>query len=418
MKKILSSTKLSTPSKLVRKVLSLSSSTNDSTNGNVSASETPTISVTSRVSKESCSSVLESEILSLKEQMAILKITVNSMHEDAEQKDKALMHLEKEKRELGGHLKKEKRSNITLKKQLQAERDFYYKEKEQYCQEMNECKKLKKQLSEMIENKQEEDTISEILLYKSRMAEMQDTLNATLEANYNLSVKFMKMKNTKSCLRKRLMQHDLEHKKAMEGLVAKLNGIKNDLFEVVDKKFTSSISSSNKKFLHVIKQNGILMYENVCLQMEIDKLNSELDQLKYIQFKKESRNQYKLLQKNVTTQTEIYLEDVRLKTLNRRQNDKEDVTSSHDKKIIKVFEKDVKEGVPHIIMLPEDLPGINYHDVAASINSKESTSRKINTESVSQLSTIVHCCSTRSTLRAQSSPDVIMSSTFVTKNKS
>lgn len=417
MKKVFSTAKLSTPSKFVRKVLSRSSDTYKS-NDNVG--DVATTSTTSKISKTSTgsSSVGETELTSLREQMSILQLAVNSMHEDAEQKDKVLSDLEKEKSELRAHLKREKRSSTSLQKQLQDERAFYYKEKEHYCQEMNDCKKLKKKLSETLTNKQEVDTVSELLECKSRMATLQNSLNETLEANYNLSVKFMKMKNTKTFIKKRLKQHDLEHKKTMERLMSQVNDIKDDLAEVVDDRFTLPVSPSNKKYLHVIKQNGVLMYEKLCLQMQIEDLHKQIDDFKLAQFNKESKSKFKSLRKDITTQTDLQSREEHSKVKHRTLRTKNKQSQEDKTAITKIFEKTAKPGIPNIIMLPEDLPGIEFREIKLETNFEEPKILKMNVQSVSQFSPMVHCSSTQSILRTQSSPDVIMSSMFVVKHKS
>lgn len=151
----------------------------------------------------------ENEINALKEQIAILQLTVNSMQEETEKKEVALAHLVREKESISSDLRKQKRSNSSLKQQLQDEREYYYKEKEKYCQEMNDCKRIKKQYAEADVDR------SECEKYKSEIARLKIALNQTLEANYNLSVKFLRMKNTKTFLKERLRMLEEEHQKVI-----------------------------------------------------------------------------------------------------------------------------------------------------------------------------------------------------------
>ncbi|KAK5644567.1 hypothetical protein RI129_005867 [Pyrocoelia pectoralis] len=281
------------------------------------------------------------------------------MQEDAEKKERALANVEKEKQELYSNLKKEKRSSTNLKQQLQDERDFYFKEKEHYCQEMNDCRKLKKKLSESIISKQEKETNVEILECKTQITKLQEALNQTLEANYNLSVKFLRMKNTKTNLKHRLKQHDLDHKKGMDNLVKQVNSVKTNLEEVIDKRFMFPISPSNRKYLQVIKENGLLMYDNLCLQMEIDRLTQRIDRIKYSQSNKDIKQKYKFISKNATTQTGEQHSSAKLK----KSQQNVILTSVREEKshskVIKVFERTETVGTPQIIMLENDIPGMN-----------------------------------------------------------
>lgn len=151
----------------------------------------------------------ESEINALKEQVEILQLTVKGMQEETEKKEVALAHLAREKESLSSDLRKQKRSNTSLKQQLQDEREHYYKEKERYCQEMNDCKRIKKQIAET-----DEDRL-EIGKYKNEIVRLKAALSQTLEANYNLSVKFLRMKNTKAFLKGRLKALEEEHQKVI-----------------------------------------------------------------------------------------------------------------------------------------------------------------------------------------------------------
>ncbi|XP_031351910.1 uncharacterized protein LOC116177161 isoform X2 [Photinus pyralis] len=304
------------------------------------------------------------------------------MQEDVEKKERALVNLEKEKQELYIHLKKEKRSSTNLKQQLQDERDFYFKEKEHYCQEMNDCRKLKKKLSESIITKHEKETNVEIRQYKSQISKLQDALNQTLEANYNLSVKFLRMKNTKSNLKHRLKQHDLDHQRAMEDLAHQVNDVKKSLEEITDKRFTLPISPSNRKYLQVIKENGLLMYDNMCLKMEVDRLTERIDRMKYVQSNNDLKQKYKFISRNAATQTGKHHPRNDLNCLEQEKA---------DSKVIKVFERTETLGTPQIIMLGNDAPGIRtkLEDAEHRANNFE------------------QCSSTSSSFRAQSAPDII-----------
>lgn len=154
-------------------------------------------------------SMLKHELESLNDQILNLKAAIVSLQNETERKEVAIASIAREKEKINLDLLKTKRSNASLSKQLEEEREFYLKEKEIYCQEMNECKKLKKQLSESnsgVENKSLEE-------YKIEISKLKQALNQTLEANYNLSIKFLRMKNTKTCLKTELQTLKLENEK-------------------------------------------------------------------------------------------------------------------------------------------------------------------------------------------------------------
>lgn len=154
-------------------------------------------------------SALQNELDSLQDQIANLKAAITSLQQETEQKELAIANIAREKEKIHLDLLKTKRSNATLSKQLEDEREFYLKEKQIYCKEMNECKILKKQLSSStagVEEKHVED-------YKTEIMKLKKALNQTLEANYNLSIKFLRMKNTKTCLKTELRTAKLEHAK-------------------------------------------------------------------------------------------------------------------------------------------------------------------------------------------------------------
>lgn len=69
---------------------------------------------------------------------------------------------------------------------------------------MNEFKKLKKTLST--------STISEHIQSDKEFNKMKKTLEQTHETNYNLSIKFLSMKETKTHFNKVLVKAQKEHK--------------------------------------------------------------------------------------------------------------------------------------------------------------------------------------------------------------
>lgn len=157
-------------------------------------------------------SMLKHELESLNDQIANLKAAIVTLQHETEQKEKAIGNIAREKEKIHLDLLKTKRSNASLTKQLEDEREYYMKEKEIYCQEMNECKKLKKQLSGYVTSGNEEKTLED---YRAEISKVKQALNQTLEANYNLSIKFLRMKNTKTCLKTELHTIKIEHAKVI-----------------------------------------------------------------------------------------------------------------------------------------------------------------------------------------------------------
>lgn len=153
--------------------------------------------------------MLKNELESLKDQISNLKAAITSLQNETEQKEIAIANIAREKEKIHLDLLKTRRSNASLTKQLEDEREFYLKEKEIYCQEMNECKKLKKQFSGICSGAEEKTTDE----YNTEITKLKQALNQTLEANYNLSIKFLRMKNTKTCLKTELRTLKLENTK-------------------------------------------------------------------------------------------------------------------------------------------------------------------------------------------------------------
>lgn len=86
---------------------------------------------------------ISQDISALKDQVENLQAAVAALNNDTDKKDIALVNLIREKEKIALELVKQKRINTNLVKQLEDERKFYYQEKEAYCQEMNEWKKVK-----------------------------------------------------------------------------------------------------------------------------------------------------------------------------------------------------------------------------------------------------------------------------------
>lgn len=158
---------------------------------------------------------LDAEMSALRDQVSMLQLAVNAMQEDADKKEKAVANLSREKEQLACDLRKLHKANANLKQQLDDEREFYYNEKEKYCHEMNSYKNIKKQMLEKRSSVSNENSSEEIQAYKKQISQLKEALNQTLEANYNVSIKFLRMQNTKTFLKARLQSLEEEHFKVL-----------------------------------------------------------------------------------------------------------------------------------------------------------------------------------------------------------
>lgn len=185
-------------------------------------------------------------------QLATLQKSISSLQEELNSKNEIIGNMNKNKDRLAIDLKKYKRANSNLKQQLEDERAFYLKEKEYYCKEMNVSKQMRKKQNE--EQKNVEDVtgqLREVDNLKKDVSKLRSVLNETLEANYNLSVKFLRMKNTKYTLKARYKREQTENAKIISDLTAKLGHTREEILHIISDKFRQSIPPSNKKYLQV-----------------------------------------------------------------------------------------------------------------------------------------------------------------------
>ncbi|CAG9768582.1 unnamed protein product [Ceutorhynchus assimilis] len=219
------------------------------------------------------------KVLALESQIQQLKAAINTLNQDRDKKEVAIASLAREKAEVTIELLKQRKSNQTLLKQLEDERKFYFKEKEIYCQEINQFKKLKQALSDTTQN---HPLVNEAAVepYKKETEKIKGTLNKVLEANYNIGIKFLRMKNTNSSLKDELKSIKLDHKKCSNDYKIKIDQLTDKLNELlVQDHLNTPSSSSNKKYLHLVKQNSCLVHENLNLQLQVDNLNSKCQKL-------------------------------------------------------------------------------------------------------------------------------------------
>ncbi|KAJ8928252.1 hypothetical protein NQ314_019202 [Rhamnusium bicolor] len=212
----------------------------------------------------------------------------------------------------------------------------------------------------------EEKSISE---YKNEILKLKQTLNQTLEANYNLSIKFLRMKNTKTCLKTELKTMKLEHEKLENDYKTKIENLSSELNELISGRWSTPMSPSSKKYLQLVKQNSCLVYENLCLQLEVDNLNLKFEKLKLERTKSETNSRLKYIhhikpeieqEKNHKKKSHKEPKRVRINDETPEKLEKEPKPScsrnrspSKNEKIVKIFERVELPGVPDIKIINE-----------------------------------------------------------------
>ncbi|XP_060529301.1 uncharacterized protein LOC132703821 isoform X2 [Cylas formicarius] len=294
---------------------------------------------------------IANELQSLKDQIENLKAAVLALKGDTEKKEVSIAKLAREKEKITLELLKQRRSNIELLEQLEEERSFYFKEKLTYCQEMNEIKKMKKALSGTSAAGNELSSEH----YRNELMKVKRTLNQTLEANYNLSIKFLRMKNTKSCLKTQLKTMQLEHEKLVTSYKSKIQNLSDDLNDLINDRLSSTTSGSSKKYLHLVKQNSCLVYENLCLQLEIDNLNLKFEKVRLQRTKSESNSRLRYIEhgrKKNEKFVDEYPKKVRIRDEKPEKLEK-DFRPLTSKEVLKIYERNEDVGIPNIHILDE-----------------------------------------------------------------
>lgn len=254
----------------------------------------------------------------------------------------------------------------------------------------------------------------------------------------------------------------------MLDLEKKISNIKIDIANVVDKRFLLPISPSNKKFLQVsflifpspfqipgfqiIKQNGVLMHENLCHQMEIDRLAKRMEYFKAIKLQHDLKKRLKCVynvthvQKdpipNTTTsehvpkklEKEPEVPEVKRSKSSKSRKPKASKSEvpkalqmepkASSSKVIKIYEKNETPDTPKIIILPE----YDHHlcDQDGKRSSKPETSQiyleapKSNSISRNSSQTFSAACTSvsKEALRTQSAPEIVQTSSYFNSHKS
>ncbi|KAH1017633.1 rho GTPase-activating protein gacN isoform X1 [Dendroctonus ponderosae] len=354
------------------------------------------------------------EIKALKEQIENLKAAISALQGDTEKKEVAIAKIAREKEKITMELLKQQRSNKNLLQQLEDERKFYYQEKETYCQEMNQFKKLKQALSGTSMASKSEPSVEQ---YKKEMAKVKHTLNQTLEANYNLSIKFLRMKNTKTCLKTELKTMQLEHEKLLNDYKTKIHNLSQELDDLIQERLSTPISCSSKKYLHLVKQNSCLVYENLCLQLEVDNLHLKFEKLRLNKTRSETNNRLKYIKHETSRsksaskqQKKVRIKEERPEKLERDISNLPSTSHAHEQ-IQKIFERHQLPGIPDIKIIDSKshISSVQPQKVAGYLQRDlRKTSEKPNSRlALFQISSSSSKTSTNHTLvRVRSSPEI------------
>ncbi|XP_019866940.1 uncharacterized protein LOC109595946 isoform X2 [Aethina tumida] len=369
MKNVLN--KLTGPKKLVRKILSKSSiSSHTFVECKSQSSESEM--------KDEAESDITQEMESLKEQVDNLKASLDVLQRDSEHKELVIAKLLRDKEKISQDLLKQKRSNTSIAQQLEDERIFYYKEKEMYCQEMNELKKLKQScsVSTLVTG---EKTIQE---YKDSIEQLKEKLKETMEANYNLSIKYLRMKNTKTCLRNEYKKLQEDYEKVVADLKGKIEKLTNEMEEMAQSKLSLSTTTSSKKYLQIVKENSCLIYENLCLQLQVDHLSSKLQKHQHHEIREEKNNHLQyikhgsaetLVEKrhyhhkkhasaeslpsrphNHKERKKVRIHEETPEKLERQKPVRVKNNATKEGHVVKIYERKERPGVPNLQMVDED----------------------------------------------------------------
>ncbi|CAG9835660.1 unnamed protein product [Diabrotica balteata] len=215
---------------------------------------------------------------------------------------------------------------------------------------MNECKKLRALYSNS-SAAQNEKTIDE---YRNELAKIKQNLNQTLQANYNLSIKFLRMKNTKTCLKTEMRTLRLEYEKLVSDYKSRIESLIVELNDLVNDKLNTTISCSSKKYLQVVKQNGCLVYENLCLQLEVDNLNFKLEKLKLSQTKYSTNEHLRYVKHSRRSQDPSCLRNNGDEAPEKLEREPQPCCSkTNDSDVIKIYERNETSVIPTIKLMNE-----------------------------------------------------------------
>ncbi|XP_046630018.1 girdin-like [Neodiprion virginianus] len=214
--------------------------------------------------------------------VADLHQTIAHVEAAVQLKDTQLEGLQRDNERLSSELKKQQRCNRNLKQQLDDERFFYQKEKEHFCEEMQNHKTCKRtdagSTRSLQQQKKEFEKIQEALEEENK--QLREELVEKSETTYNLCIKFLRMKHAKDSLRQKLDQLLREHLQVMAEMMEKLDEAREELNIIVSEKFQEPVHLSKAKFLQVVQRNSRLVHENAALKLQSHQLTQNIEKIK------------------------------------------------------------------------------------------------------------------------------------------
>ncbi|XP_046383626.1 uncharacterized protein LOC124154138 [Ischnura elegans] len=230
------------------------------------------------------------EIEALNGKISELQQKVETTQGDLNAKKKTLNEVLKQNELLCRELKEHQNLIISLKQQIEDEREFYAK---QYTYHRAKLDGIQAQSSsidifspEELASRAEELTKEELsrVLYEdqqekiflqNRIKKMENALAASSGTIYNLCVKFLRMKYLRDILQEKLQEESREHHIHVKSLNSLIEDLRTELESSVQKYLKNSegeFSKNNAMYLQVITKNTRYMYENTMLQHEVRRL--------------------------------------------------------------------------------------------------------------------------------------------------
>lgn len=228
----------------------------------------------------------------------------------------------------------------------------------------------------------------------------------------------------------------------MAELKSEVQHLKSAIKDVVSKEFELPISPSHKKFLRVrqffviyslfyclqgqiIKENGNLVHENLCLQLQVDSMTLEIEKLKQQITRNTTENNLKYINSNTRSSCSDKKEKkvVRINSNTTIIEQKTSMSKLKDPKgksadtITKIYERKKSDGVPSIVELTTDEPK-NLVEPIQKLEEESKLALKYVEGSmalmqVSGSSSQVFCSETgNEPIRTQSAPEIVQSSVF------
>ncbi|XP_063978281.1 coiled-coil domain-containing protein 18-like isoform X2 [Diachasmimorpha longicaudata] len=220
------------------------------------------------------------EIGRLRQQVKELTEKITLVENENHLKDRQLDNLRIDNERIISEVKKQQRCNRNLKQQLDDERFFYEKEKEHFCQEMeNHRIKCIGSTSKLhLQQYRELERMREALEEENK--EIRDELVVKNETTYNLCIKFLRMKDARDVLSMKLNGLLRDHLHVIAEMMEKLDEAREELNIIVSEKFQEPLPISKAKFLQVVQRNSRLVYENATLKVHIQQLTLNIEKLK------------------------------------------------------------------------------------------------------------------------------------------